>query len=63
LTLDSLGNFGWAKRLGGTSYDDAWSLALDSFDNIYTTGTFKQNPLRGLFLFFTILQKRVFSNS
>jgi len=38
--LDSGGNFVWAKRLGGTSYDDAWSIALDSFDNIYTIGSF-----------------------
>jgi hypothetical protein len=38
--LDAEGNFVWAKRLGGTSYDDAWSLALDAFDNIYTIGSF-----------------------
>jgi len=38
--LDAMGNFVWAKRLGGTSYDDAWSVALDSFDNIYTIGSF-----------------------
>lgn len=38
--LDAAGNFVWAKRLGGTDYDDAWSIALDSFDNIYTIGSF-----------------------
>ena len=39
LKLDATGNFAWAKRLGGPG--DAWgySMCLDLFGNIYTTGT------------------------
>ncbi len=39
--LDSLGNFVWAKSMGGTDDDQAFSLALDDSCNIYTTGIFR----------------------
>lgn len=38
--LDSSGNFVWAKRLGGTTEDIAYSIALDGSGNIYSTGYF-----------------------
>ncbi|MDF1675985.1 MAG: SBBP repeat-containing protein [Vicingaceae bacterium] len=40
LKLDSNGVFVWAKTFGGTSSDDANSIAIDSFGNIYLTGFF-----------------------
>ncbi len=39
--LDSSGNFLWAKQLGGPSNDFGRGIALDSADNVYTTGYFK----------------------
>ena len=39
--LDSLGNFVWAKQMGGLDVDQAFSLTLDRSDNILTTGSFK----------------------
>jgi gliding motility-associated-like protein len=38
--MDSLGNFIWAKAFGGTSNDAAYSLAVDSLGNVYSTGDF-----------------------
>lgn len=38
--LDSAGNFRWAKRMGGSNVDEAYSLVLDAAENVYTTGTF-----------------------
>ncbi|HYV93475.1 MAG TPA: SBBP repeat-containing protein [Chitinophagales bacterium] len=40
--LDSSGNFVWAKRIGGTSYDHPNSIALDpaGSGDVYTTGSF-----------------------
>ncbi|MBL7883253.1 MAG: SBBP repeat-containing protein [Bacteroidia bacterium] len=34
----SAGAFVWAKKIGGTSFDIAYSLALDASANVYTTG-------------------------
>jgi hypothetical protein len=39
--LDASGNFVWAKRMGSASSDEAWSIAIDASDNIYTTGGFQ----------------------
>ncbi|MCL4275779.1 MAG: SBBP repeat-containing protein [Anaerolineales bacterium] len=36
--LDSGGNFVWAKSIGGQNYDVGYSIAVDSDDNIFTTG-------------------------
>ncbi len=38
--LDSEGNFIWAKRIGGSGLDLAYSIAIDDFGNIHITGAF-----------------------
>ena len=38
--LDSFGNSLWIKTFGGTSSDQSYSICLDGFSNIYTTGYF-----------------------
>lgn len=42
LKLNSNGDFVWAKRFGGTSYDYAYELTIDSFNNVYTVGNFRR---------------------
>ena len=39
--MDSNGNFGWAKKIGGGYSDCALSITLDNYGNIYTTGSFQ----------------------
>ncbi len=39
--LDSDGNFVWAKSMGGTAYDQGNDIAVDSNNNIYMTGFFR----------------------
>jgi len=38
--LNTAGNYVWAKKLGGTSYDWGVSVAVDTSDNVYTAGLF-----------------------
>lgn len=38
---DSLGNFIWAKTIGGSGSDNGWSIALDNACNVYSTGRFQ----------------------
>ena len=38
--LDAMGNFLWAKQIGGNFIDYSFSLALDKQANVFTTGSF-----------------------
>lgn len=38
--MDSAGNFRWARSWGGSNTDNGYSMSLDAFGNIYTSGTF-----------------------
>jgi len=38
--LNTAGNYVWAKKLGGASYDWGVSVAVDTSDNVYTAGLF-----------------------
>lgn len=40
LKLDSAGNFIWVKKFGGTDWDLARSIELDSYSNVFITGQF-----------------------
>ncbi len=39
--LDSMGNFIWARRLGGTDSDSPGGVALDTSGSVYTAGSFR----------------------
>lgn len=43
LKLDGAGNFLWVKTFGGNSTESVGSLFLDSYDNIYTAGSYSGN--------------------
>ncbi|MCK4654932.1 MAG: SBBP repeat-containing protein [Candidatus Cloacimonetes bacterium] len=45
--LDSDGNWLWAKQAGGNSHDFVNSIALDSDENIYITGSFWETATFG----------------
>jgi hypothetical protein len=38
--LDNSGNFVWAKQITGPGFENAFSIAIDAFSNVYTTGYF-----------------------
>jgi hypothetical protein len=38
--LNPAGDFVWAKRMGGTNFDEAYSIATDAEANVYITGYF-----------------------
>ncbi|MBA2612310.1 MAG: SBBP repeat-containing protein [Bacteroidetes bacterium] len=38
--LDASGNFVWAKKTGGSNYDESKAIVLDASGNIYTTGEY-----------------------
>ena len=40
---DSLGNYIWAKNIGGSGYDGARDIAVDALGNIYLTGYYNDN--------------------
>lgn len=39
--IDKNGNFIWAKAFGGASSDQGYSIALDIYGNVYTSGQFR----------------------
>ena len=51
--LDSIGNFLWAKAIGGTGGDRGNAIAIDGLGNVYTTGYFSSTadfaPGAGIF--------------
>jgi hypothetical protein len=52
--LDGLGNFVWAKSMGGSVlFDESYSIFIDTNNNVYSTGTFAGtvdfNPGTGIF--------------
>ncbi len=42
LKLDSLGNFNWAKHMGGWGEDEGKAISVDGLGNVYTTGYYTQ---------------------
>ncbi len=41
---DPNGNYLWAKRMGGTAFDQNWDVALDPSGNVFTSGHFLSAP-------------------
>lgn len=40
--LTANGDFVWAKRMGGTSYENVYGIATDDLGNVYMTGSFSE---------------------
>ncbi len=51
--LDASGNFVWAEHIGGILYDNAWSIAVNSSGDVFTSGHFSGttdfNPGAGVY--------------
>jgi gliding motility-associated-like protein len=62
--VDPDGNLVWAKSAGGTSFEQAYAIALDASGNIYTTGYFfgtaDFDPAAGTFDLTSLAQSDVF---
>jgi hypothetical protein len=43
LKVDASGNFMWAKKLGGSGYEEPIALSVDHAGNVYTIGSFDAN--------------------
>lgn len=41
IKLDVLGNLAWGKSFGGSDYDGGQSIAIDTFGNVYSTGSYR----------------------
>ena len=64
LKISTLGNFVWAKQMGSSGNEASRSIAIDSFDNVYTTGFFSGegdfNPGVNEFFLDTAVGGRIF---
>jgi len=62
--LDASGNFVWAKQIGGTSYDECYSITTDASGNVYTTGYFQGtvdfDPGAGIFNLTSAVNRDIF---
>jgi hypothetical protein len=38
--LDASGSLVWARQMGGTGYDEGYSISVDNLGNVYSTGEF-----------------------
>ncbi|MDC1370860.1 SBBP repeat-containing protein [Flavobacteriales bacterium] len=54
--------FEWAKSMGGTSSDRAYSITTDASGNVYTAGSFKGtvdfDPFRNIMILFIFKKNR-----
>ena len=62
--LDALGNFVWAKNMGGTAFDGSKSMVVDATGNVYTTGSFQStsdfDPNAGTFNLTSLAAEDIF---